>query len=67
VSGFGYDVLDVLRDPECDDYWPPFGFDVVDWLDDRKHKIATICPCCGEAWLSGPDALAAGKCWGCRA
>ena len=75
---FGYDVLDVVRlrlldDLEDvldviesgDDYH--FGSDVVDWLrDGREHELATLCPVCGEAWLMGSEALAAGKCWRCR-
>jgi hypothetical protein len=62
---FGYDVVDVLR---LDfDLTPPFGYDTVDWIEDGlEHAVPVLCPSCGAAWLSGPEALAAGECWPCR-
>jgi hypothetical protein len=60
---FGFDVLDTIELG-----YDAFGFDVVDVLDEgRERDIATRCTQCGEAWLMGPEALAAGKCWHCRA
>jgi hypothetical protein len=59
---FGYDALDTL----ALGYWPPFGLDVVDIIEGREHGIPTRCTQCGQAWLMGPEALAAGLCWGCR-
>jgi hypothetical protein len=60
---FGFDVLDTLEYG-----YGAFGFDVIDVLNEgRERDIPTRCPECGEAWLMGPEALAAGKCWRCRA
>src|SRR6516165_12840543 len=46
--------------------WPPYGFDVIDVIESRRHDIPARCTGCNEAWLTGPEALAAGKCWRCR-
>jgi hypothetical protein len=59
---FGFDVLDALEWG----WWPPFGYDVIDVLESREHDIPTRCTQCNDAWLTGPQALAAGKCWRCR-
>jgi hypothetical protein len=59
---FGFDVLDTL----LLGYWPPFGYDVIDILEDRKLDLPVLCTQCGQEWLAGPEALAAGKCWRCR-
>jgi hypothetical protein len=62
---FGFDVVDAVesnhRDPT-----PPFGYDTVDWIEDLGHDLPVRCPQCHEAWLMGPEALAAGECWSCR-
>jgi hypothetical protein len=65
-DSFGFDVVDVVE-WELDDLTPPFGYDTVDWIEDGlHHALPVLCPSCGEEWLSGPKALAAGKCWRCR-
>ena len=59
---FGFDVLDTLEYG-----FDAFGFDVVDVINEgRERDIPTRCTGCGEAWLMGPEALAAGRCWACR-
>lgn len=66
MSRFGYDGVDVLR-WQWDDLTPPFGYDTLDWIEDRlRHHMTVLCASCGRVWLSGPEALAAGVCWGCR-
>jgi hypothetical protein len=59
---FGYDPVDCIEN----NWWPVDGFDVVDYLESRDHDIPTRCPGCNDAWLTGPEALAAGQCWRCR-
>ena len=59
---FGFDTLDTLEYGHG-----AYGFDTLDVLNARKRDIPTRCTQCGDAWLMGPEALAAGKCWRCRA
>jgi hypothetical protein len=66
---FGYDVIDVLGwgfDVYRDTPIESEGYDTVDWIEDLAHDLPTLCPVCGETWLMGPEAQAAGKCWRCR-
>jgi hypothetical protein len=60
---FGYDSLDAIRSG-C---WPPYGWDVIDVLNEgRELDIPTRCPACNAEWLTGPESLAARRCWSCR-
>jgi hypothetical protein len=61
LMSFGFDVLDTIADGF--DAW---GFDTVDVLGARQRDIPTLCPRCRQAWLSGPEALAANACWRCH-
>ena len=59
---FGFDVLDTIEYG-----YGAYGFDVIDVINGRERDIPTRCTQCGEAWLMGREALAAGTCWRCRA
>ena len=65
---FGFDVLDALHQrgfSAC--VHRHFGRDVIDVINEgRELDIPTRCTECNEAWLMGPEAQAAGKCWRCR-
>jgi len=56
---FGFDVLDTIKLG-----YGAFGYDVIDILNEGRD-IPKRCPECNEAWLMGPEALAAEKCWRC--
>jgi len=61
MSPFGFVTLDSL----AAGHWPPFGFDVIDVINEGR-VIAMRCTGCHQAWLMGPQALASGLCWQCR-
>jgi hypothetical protein len=59
---FGFDVLDTIQYG-----FGAWGYDTIDVINEgRERDIPTRCTACNEAWLMGPEALAAGLCWRCR-
>jgi hypothetical protein len=60
-DSFGFDPLDTIELG-----FDAFGYDVVDVINAGQTDIPTLCTQCRKAWLMGPEAQAAGKCWSCR-